>query len=51
MDEKSMRGRALRPLTSASLSSDNLYDFMALLVVNPENQKASRHSKELNQRH
>jgi hypothetical protein len=44
MDEKSMRGRALRPLTSVSLSSDSLYDFIALLVVNPENQEAMNDS-------
>jgi hypothetical protein len=36
MEEKSMRGRALRPATSASLSSDNLYDFIARVVLNPE---------------
>ena len=39
-----MRGRALRPLTSVSLSSDSLYDFIALLVVNPENQEAMNDS-------
>uniref|UniRef100_A0A0D3FT69 Uncharacterized protein n=1 Tax=Oryza barthii TaxID=65489 RepID=A0A0D3FT69_9ORYZ len=33
MEEKSMRGRALRPPTSASLSSDSLYDFMAAQLV------------------
>jgi hypothetical protein len=40
MDEESMRGRALRLLTSALLSSDSLHDFITLLVVNPENQEA-----------
>jgi hypothetical protein len=35
MDEESMRGRALRLLTS-----DSLHDFITLLVVNPENQEA-----------
>jgi hypothetical protein len=35
-----MRGRALRLLTSALLSSDSLHDFITLLVVNPENQEA-----------
>ena len=39
MEEKSIRGRALRPLTSASLRSHILYDFIAQQTLNTETTK------------
>lgn len=33
MEEKLIRGRALRLSTSVGVSSDSLYDFIALLTV------------------
>jgi hypothetical protein len=46
MEEKSMRGRALRPLTSASLRSDSLYDFIAQVTVNARTTKKPNYSSD-----
>jgi hypothetical protein len=41
-----MRGRALRPLTSASLRSDSLYDFIAQVTLNTETTKKPNYSSD-----
>lgn len=46
MEEKSMRGRAFRLLTSTSLRLDSRYDFIAQLTVNTETTKKQNYSPE-----